>query len=161
MRTINLTQGYSAIIDDIDYPEISKHKWHVQVRPQTAYAVRWGERGEDGKPVLIMMHRQILGVTQKGMHTDHVNHNGLDNRRSNLREATPSENSRNRRSTVAGGRSKFKGVFWDIENQKWAACITKDCKPENIGFFDTQEEAAKAYDVEANIFWGDSADLNF
>ncbi len=95
------------------------------------------------------------------MHVDHINHDGLDNRRENLREVTPSENSRNRRSKVFGGRSKYKGVFWGKESQKWEAIITKSSIKTIIGTFDTELEAAKAYDAEATAFWGFDADVNF
>lgn len=160
MKTINLTKGYSAIVDDADYEEISKHKWHVQVAKHTAYAMRWAD-DKRGKKLLLAMHREILGLPPSAKYVDHINHNGLDNRRSNLREATPSENGLNKRPTVPGGRSKYKGVFWDKDNQQWAACITKNCKIEIVGLFTTEEEAAMAYDLEAKSFWGELADLNF
>ncbi len=160
MKTLNLSQGYSVIVDDSDFEELSKHKWYAALRKHTVYATR-NFRDENGKPGLIMMHRQIMGAVDKSLFVDHINHNGLDNRRENLRIVTVAVNNANRRPTVAGGKSIFKGVFWDKELLSWAAYITKDGKRHKIGNFEDDVEAARAYDAEALIFWGLGADVNF
>jgi hypothetical protein len=97
MRKIALTRGFVALVDDEDWPAVSQYKWYCLRRHDIPYAARGGRRGE---PRTVYMHRQILAPVPPGMHVDHINHDGLDNRRCNIRTLTPSQNSMNRRSTV-------------------------------------------------------------
>lgn len=94
------------------------------------------------------------------MHIDHANGDPLDNRISNLRLATRSQNNQNVRSAT-GSSSCFKGVTWDASRNKWIAGIKKDYKRHNLGRFDTAEEAARAHDEAAVRLYGAFARLNF
>lgn len=99
MREIPLTQGKVALIDDEDYEELSQYKWTAHHRAKnTWYAVRYVGKRVDGKRVgvHIQMHRVITNCPD-GLVVDHINHNGLDNRKENLRTVTAAVNAGNRR----------------------------------------------------------------
>jgi len=102
------------------------------------------------------MHRLIMGNPQ-GMEVDHINGNGLDNRRCNLRVVTTSQNQANQHARR--GRSSFKGVF--KQRSRWRARIHVQQKGINLGSFLTEEEAARAYDAAALHYFGEHACLNF
>ena len=106
-----------------------------------------------------MMHREILDVPA-GMICDHKNHNGLDNRRCNLRICTPAQNQYNRRLQT-GGTSLYKGVYWHKENRKWRAQICHGGLHIHIGYYDYEADAAIAYDDMAIDLFGEFACLNF
>lgn len=91
---------------------------------------------------------------------DHANRNTSDNRLSNLREATVSQNLANRRSMREGGRS-YKGVSWDKRRNRWYARVQVNAVSKHIGYFHNETEAAKAYDREAILAYGEYAFLNF
>ena len=96
----------------------------------------------------------------KGMVIDHINHNGLDNRRENLRICTNAENQRNR-GKQKNNTSGYKGVDWRKDHKKWRARINKDNKTIHIGYYNIIEEAARAYDAKAKELHGKYAQLNF
>lgn len=152
-RMIELTQGCSAIVDAADYEWLMQWKWCVNHHKHTTYA----KRGAAGATV--MMHRFILSAT-KGITVDHINHNGLDNRRANLRLATYSENLRNTRS-VFGSSSKYLGVSFDKTRGKWRANIMLGGTKKQIGRFDREADAAAAYDEAAIRHYGAFANPNF
>ena len=156
MKSISLTRGLEAIIDDEDYVEISQYKWHAQysAHSDSFYAAR------TCPGILILMHRQILNLSGK-QQTDHVNRNILDNRKSNLRICNFAENQANRAKVRRPCTSIFKGVSWYKRQQKWRACIGINLKTHHLGFFESEKEAAKAYDLAAFAQWGDYALLNF
>lgn len=141
MKEIPLTQKKSALVDDEDYPELSKYRWHVaKQRTGNYYAIRNSPR-ENGKQQTIRMHRVILG-TPTGMDTDHINGNGLDNRRENLRIVTARGNAQNLHIPKT---SKYVGVSWDDPNRKWVARIKIREKCRNLGYFDDEKDASAAY----------------
>lgn len=148
MKEIPLTQGKKAIIDDKDYNKISKYKWYLHNR---GYAVR-KMRSEEGKPVgkkysiAIFMHHSILnGKTQKGFIIDHKNGNKLDNRRSNLRTCTQSQNCLNSRAKGTNKNSGIKGISWHEKSKCWYGRISIDGKTYCTGYSKTIEEAIKKY----------------
>lgn len=96
----------------------------------------------------------------KGMVVDHINHNGLDNRKANLRIATFSENRRNSRK-AKDTSSKYKGVSWHKNNKKWHAGININGRRKHLGSFDDEIQAAKAYDEVARKYHGEFSSLNF
>ena len=105
------------------------------------------------------MHRVILGLLPGKPDVDHHNHDRLDNRRSNLRVATRSQNNANQRKRT-GTVSRFKGVWWIADRKKWGAQICVNGKHHRIGRFATEEEAAQAYNRAALAAWGEFALLN-
>lgn len=156
--TIELTRGFTAVIDVADSRAISVHKWCALVseRKGIVYAVRSG-RNQPGGKSLVMMHREIL-VALDGEFVDHINHNTLDNRRVNLRICTIPENNRNKRRN-AKSASRFKGVFL-LPGGSWRARITSNYKGIHIGCFASAKEAALAYDKAASELFGEFAMTN-
>jgi hypothetical protein len=150
MKEIKLTKGQICIVDDADFEYLNQFKWHAIKRHSTYYAYR--TRG-------IAMHRQILGLTNTFTYTDHIDGNGLNNQRNNLRVATPAQNSSNRRS-YSGSTSKYLGVSWGPGSNSWVARIGKHGEYKHIGCFKTQEEAALAYNNAAKEVHGEFANLN-
>ncbi len=157
MKTITLTQGLIAFVDDEDYKELTVHKWRViwQPRQQAFSAVR-----ADGRQI-IRMHRQIMEA-QPGQDVDHINHNTLDNRRENLRICTHAENMRNMRNQrLRNGTSIYKGVSWYKQSCKWRAKITMKGHQYHLGHFTNEYDAALAYDTAARKMFGEFALTNF
>lgn len=159
-RRIPLTRGYVALVDDEDYEWLSKFSWCALVLPRTVYATRRRRNHEVSgrKRQYTTMHRQILAA-KSGESVDHVNHDGLDNRRANLRICTISQNGANQRKTR--GSSQFKGVCWDISKGNWMARLKTQGKDHYLGRFSDEVEAARAYDRAALETWGEFAHLNF
>jgi hypothetical protein len=106
------------------------------------------------------MHRCIIKVPP-GMVIDHINHNGLDNRKANLRIATHAQNSRNTKKQRPKTASQYKGVPWNSTLKKWRAQITLNGKRISLGCFEDEIQAAKAYDNAARKYHGAFAALNF
>lgn len=158
MKEIPLTQGFTAIVDDEDYEAISQHRWFAHVHQTSVYAYRNIKLG-NGKFTLQAMHRLVLERAAgqplpRRMHVDHINRNGIDNRRGNLRLATPTQNQANQRKRQHT-RSRFKGVAWN--QGKWRVFAGG----EYCGSFTDEIEAARAYDAAASRKWGEFASLNF
>jgi hypothetical protein len=157
-RRIPLTQGKYAIVDPEDYGRLSKYKWHLNTAVYTNYACRNIMVGT--KKVKIKMHRQILKPPGH-LFIDHINHNGLDNRKANLRFATRMQNNCNRIYKKQNSSSRYKGVAWHKHRKKWVARIGINGKRIALGYFDDQVEAAKAYDYAARKYHKEFAVLNF
>lgn len=152
MRQIPLTKGYSAIVDDEDYDFLMQWKWHVVVGPKHVYAMR-NSAPVDGRRHHILMHR-VLNDTPEGFDTDHANGNSLDNRRSNLRTATRTQNMWNRAPNRRCA-SRHKGVSWHRQHRKWVAAIQVNGRRRHIGLFDDEDAAAAAYAARARKEFGD------
>jgi hypothetical protein len=155
-RKIPLTQEKFAIVDEIDYEKLSKSKWHTLKVGQSFYAVRSQKKG--GKYLYISLHRQIIDAPADKV-VDHINHNGLDNRRANLRIVSPQQNIWNSRKHHGKHSSKYKGVTKSYG--KWQASINCKKKCYALGVYDDEESAAKAYDAKAKELFGEYACLNF
>lgn len=147
-KEIQLTQGKVAIIDDDDFEKISKFKWHYE----HGYAM-----GTIDKRKRAYMHRFITDCPI-GKVVDHVNGDTLDNRKSNLRICSQRQNAVNINKNR--GTSKFKGVTLRVDKKKWQASITVNYKSIYLGSFDTEIEAAQAYNNAALEFFGKYASLN-
>lgn len=156
MKEIQLTQGFVALVDDSDFDFLNQWKWYVYRGQYTNYAVR----DDSGNPVgKLRMHRVILGLLNRKILCDHIDHNGLNNQRSNLRIATYSQNGGNRIRS-RNYSSKFKGVRL-IHNGSWRAQIKIMGKFKGLGHYRTEEEAARVYDEAAIKYYGEFANLNF
>jgi len=153
MKQIPLTQGKFALVDDEDFEFINRRKWHILKGKNTCYAITT----KGIFPKAILMHRLILEASPE-MQVDHIDGNGLNNTRANLRLCESRENQRNHRlySTSTTG---FKGV--SAFRKKFKANIGFDNKQIFIGLFETPEEAARAYDKLALEYFGEFASLNF
>lgn len=161
VRCIVLTQGYTAIVDAEIYEWVSAVKWFADVKPRSVYAKTSFKI--DGKQHSMRMHRLVLGILDSSIDIDHINHNGLDNRRSNLRSFTrlaSVANQANRRP-LEGCTSIYKGVGWNKEEGRWRARIALGPVRTTLGFFDEEADAAKAYDEAACDIFGSAAYLNF
>lgn len=142
------------MVDDEDYGWLSEHKWSAG---QTIWG-QWYAHRRSNKH-FVKMHRIILNAPD-GLQVDHINGDGLDNRRSNLRLATSCQNNQNRRSILVGTTSKFKGVSWHPHG-RWQARIRSGIKTYYLGSYDNEEAAARAYDVKARELFGEFARTNF
>ncbi len=160
MKKIPLTQELVALVDDEDYGELSKFKWHAVRSHGTFYAYRRARKGERSNTNQIAMHRQILGIIGEPFITDHENHNGVDNRRFNIRKCTPGQNMQNK-SAHKNGTSKYKGVHKSRKSNRWTASIQDNGNHIHIGTYDTEKVAAKRYDEKAIELFGKFAYTNF
>jgi hypothetical protein len=150
--------GRVALIDDEDWPLVAPHLWWVleferKGRRAGPYAYSKLIR-DDGSQVPLYMHKLITGYPM----TDHIDHDGLNNQRSNLRPATRSQNQQNRRSRT--GTSSFKGVHWVTAARRWRAAICINGTTRHLGHFASEEEAALAYNAAALQAFGAYACLN-
>jgi hypothetical protein len=150
MRTILLTQGKSAIVDDADYGYVSEVKWHA-AKNVVAGKEHWYAAAKIGGRT-VRLHQYIMRPPA-GMMVDHRNGNGLDNRRENLRVCTNQQNSANR-APRRDNPTGYKGV--KFMGRRWRAQIGRTV----LGLFDTPEAAAKAYDSAASSLYGEFARLN-
>ncbi len=151
MKTIDLTRGKKAIVDDQDYEYLAQYKWHLS--DNDGYAARTNYPHGS-----IYMHRELLG-NPENMLVDHINRNRLDNRRANLRAVTPKQSSWNTGGTQSP-TSPYKGVDWRAKKQQWRARIKVDGRARFLGYFDTAEDAARAYNRAAAEIRGEFAFLN-
>ena len=157
--TILLTQGKVAIIDAEDYEWLSQWKWcATKDKADLYYAMRTIKRAA-GRRTTVSMHREILRLNPGEIGIDHIDSNGLNNRKANLRLATPSQNNANGRSRK--GRSQYKGVSWHKLAQKWRSRTKLNYKSYHLGYFVDEIEAACAYDAKAKELFGEYAKLNF
>jgi hypothetical protein len=153
MKQIKLTQGYVALVNDEDYERVNAFKWHAYIATRkdgtikTIYAKRNIPK-INGKRTTQKMHRFILGITDPKVQADHKDHNGLNNQRYNLRQATHTQNGRNTRISTMN-TSGVKGVGWHKGAEKWHARIAVDGNRIHLGNFTDKEEAAHAYDAAA------------
>jgi len=145
-----LSNGMRAIVDRQDLDLVRDYTWTAHSVGNAYYAV-------GGYKPQRSMHRIILPDAPE---VDHINHNGLDNRRINLRSASRAENARNRaKQKTNSGKSPLKGVT--LDNGRWRAVIYVNNKKISLGSFNSDIEAAKAYDTAARQHYGEYAKTNF
>ena len=152
VKTILLTQNKIAFVDDEDFEKLNKYKWYAF----RSYSGKYYARRKKSKKN-IAMHREILNFPPM---IDHINRDGLDNRRSNLRVCDNSQNRINSKM-CRHNSSGFRGVSWFKITKKWVVHIAKDNKKITVGYFTDKIKAAEAYDAKAKQLHGEFAILNF
>jgi hypothetical protein len=160
---IQLSQGKTCLIDTYDYDLVKMHRWYYAKlkKSNTGYVVASVQNND--KRITLQMHRLIMSVTNdkyKCLDIDHINREGTDNRRSNLRICTRSQNQMNKiknRNNTTG----YKGVYFKKDRNKFIASIRFNKKNIHIGYYYTPKAAAAAYDVKAKELFGEFANTNF
>ena len=168
MQVIKTKDGYAVMVDDQDYALVSQYTWSVTSRNNLQYAyrkvaIKTDDRENWGWTTRIrLMHQDIMPGHPM---IDHVDGNGLNNLRNNLRPTTMSNNLANQGKHKMGWRghectSRYKGVCWVEKFQKWVATIVKAGHQYWLGKFDDETEAARAYDKKAIELYGEYAKTN-
>ena len=157
MKKIILTKNLHTIVDDDDYSYLSQWKWCADSK---GYAVRSERRSETGttKRKIVLMHREILKV-EKSQQVDHISGNVLDNRKSNLRIATHSQNMRNRK-LQSNNSTGYKGVWYNRKKDRFIATIKINGQSRTLKYCRTALEAAQIYNEKAVEIYGDFARIN-
>jgi hypothetical protein len=140
MRTISLTQGQVALVDDEDFSVLSRYSWCAQKPKDVFYA-----QTRLPKTKVVYMHSFLIPDAN---YVDHKDGNGLNNQRLNLRSCTMSQNLANRHMTKTN-TSGYKGVVWFERDKKWASQIMVDYRKRHLGYFESKIDAARAYDRAA------------
>ena len=154
IKVVSKAHGtHYILIDNDDYDAINKYKWSITKPRNTYYAVREFNKKST------LLHRFLLNVKKRNKHVDHINGNGLDNRKENLRICTCKENNRNSKLSK-NNTSGYKGVSWAKNMNKWESYITADRKRYGLGYFKCKHDAAMAYNTAALKYHKDYASLN-
>lgn len=153
MAEIKLYSGSIVLIDDEDYQKLFSYKWVELKDLNTSYA---RVSRSSASKACVLMHRLILGIQDKptSIKVDHINHNGLDNRKENLRICNHSENLSNM-ITPKSNCSGFRGVYFDNDSSKWAYSVVKNYKQYRSRTFDSAEEAFEARMIKAKELHGE------
>lgn len=158
MARIPVTQGLYALIDDEDLVTVGRYRWHTCRNGRTCYARRNGSASERRQGLAaVYLHHAILGVVAE---VDHINGDGLDNRRENLRIGTHQQNISNQRKQLDTS-SRFKGVDYYKQYGRWRARCKCNGHVHCLGYFEHEEDAARAYDAAARSLFGAYARTNF
>ena len=152
MKYIKLTKNKQAIIDNEDYKRVSRYKWTYH---DMGYAYR--QTWKDGHYTAILLHRFVMKVDSK-QHIDHINHDGLDNRKSNLRIATQGQNLQNT-SIRSDNTTGYKGVWFNKARNIFQAYIQLNHKHRYLGRANTAQEAYELYKEGAKELFGEFANI--
>lgn len=152
-----MNHGHTAIIDNEEYAKVKNYKWYVAKDKNTYYVQAHIVLND--KKTTIKMHRIIMDAKRNQI-LDHIDGNGLNNQKINLRFCTNSENLRNakKRNNTS---SKYKGVAWNCVHKYWQANIYVNGKLKSLGIYRDEYKAAKAYDRAAKKYFGEFARPNF
>lgn len=142
MKEIKLTRNQVALVDDCDFERLNQFKWCAAKIQNTFYAVRSSpmvnyERHQ------VWMHHEVIGIPLNKLVTDHRDGNGLNNQRNNLRHVTRRQNGQNKKGYK--GTSKYPGVHWNKNRNKWHVQIEINGKNKYLGLFTDEKEAFEAY----------------
>lgn len=158
MAEIKLSRGYVALVDDDALVLVSKHRWSAVRYPNNRNVYASSFMKMNGRRATLSMHRYVLGLTiGNAQAVDHINGNTLDNRRSNLRLCSASQNGAN--SRIRKNTSGFKGVSFN--SGRWVARIRVRRRLIHLGRFIHPQEAALAYDHAARQHFGEFALCNY
>lgn len=151
-KLLELTKGQFSEVDDEDFERFKVFRWYAFWNPhnRSFYAIR---KTRDNKT--IFLHREILGLTNPKIQGDHINHDTLNNKRSNLRAVTISQNQRNRKGAQRNSKSGIRGVHWFKRDKCWRAYIMVNYKFMHLGYFDNLQDAAKAYAKANKKYFGE------
>lgn len=142
-----------AVVDDVDFDALKNYRWSLT---KAGYVTRYAGGGRSAQ-AYVYMHRQIMDFPDGNI--DHKDGDPLNNCRSNLRVVNQSQNNQNARPR-ANGTSQYKGVYWVIGKQRWAAVIHVDKQKVFLGYYTTEQVAAEAYNKAATHYFGQYARLN-
>jgi hypothetical protein len=148
MMFIDLNNGKRTIVDKDTYIQLSSKKWRIHTKGYVS-AVGKGE----------LMHRLIMNA-KKSQQVDHINGNKLDNRKSNLRLCSNSQNHMNKSKCTKEKSSKYKGVYWCKRKKRWRVCIKLNKKKIHIGDYKDEDAAGIAYNNAAIEIFKEFACLN-
>lgn len=165
MKEIKLTQGKVAMVDDEDYERLITMKWHAWYNKNgDSFYAHHSVYNKGKSPSVIRMHRYILGITDKNLDVDHIDGDTLNNQKYNLRTCESHQNTTNMGDLRSDNTTGYRGVSKYFYNgrKKWTAALSKKGKKIRLGYFDTPEEAAKAFDKAAREIYGEfCGKLNF
>jgi hypothetical protein len=156
---IPLPGGCVALVDDVDSERVSGPKWTLSQTKGKSYVVHREQRWEDGRTVFVRvtyLHRFLLGAPE-GIEVDHLNGDGLDNRRTNLRLVTHRQNQQNRRGANRNSGSGIRNVYWHERKGKWRVSVMVDGRSRHFGYFDELDEAAAAAEDARRRCFDDAA----
>ena len=158
MKYLPLSNGEFTMVDDDDYDWLRGFNWSASGKKTRRYATRGTRNRKLGTQTKFYLHRVLLNAPPD-KHVDHINGDTFDNRKCNLRLCEHKENIRNakrQKRNVSG----FKGVSFSAEKERYVAHIRTDGKSRYLGYFDKKEDAARAYNLAAQQFFGKFARLN-
>lgn len=170
MKTIVTVGMYivTCLVDDDDYDRLSKYRWYGFHHRNTSYAKRMLSKSSKK---MVMMHRDIMNITESSVFIDHKDGNGLNNQKSNLRICTARQNVQNQsKQKTRATSSRYKDVGFDKARNRWRAYIQIPLPSINgesrsayksLGRYLSEEEAARAYDRGAIKYFGEFSNVNF
>lgn len=152
-----------AVVDEEDLELVKGYRWRPSVHPRKSNTLMYAlsrQPTSDGSERGVFMHRIILGLDPDDPAVDHIDGDGLNNSRSNLRLCTSSQNSANRRRLPGGASSRYRGVTLHRKTGKWQAAIGVERQRIYLGLFDSERDAALAYNDAAVRHFGEFANIN-
>ena len=160
MQYIELTDGKEVLVDDEDAPALELWAWSfITKKSGGGYAYRDVKHPTTRKRTRKLMHREIMNAP-KGLLVDHIDGNGLNNQRSNLRLVTPTQNKQNQTASRKDKKSGFKGVSWCPSKNSWRVSITVNGVNRTLGYFKDIQLGKEAYNRAALEAFGVYARVN-